>query len=220
MHSNNKNRPPYLSLSDSFSRELQQLKSNLRELSHGKPTKQILITSSRPGEGKTLAAISIAKTLAEGENIKVLLIDINFKSPVLHEVFNTAQSPGLADMVIGQTERENYCVNTSIPNLDLLPIGSPQSNTSWLYAANNFSTSLNSLTEYYDYIVADTNSFLGTSEVSMICPFFDTVLLVIECESTKWQVVKTTADKIENAGGNLLGTIMNRRKFYIPRFFY
>jgi capsular exopolysaccharide synthesis family protein len=210
---------PYLKLSQSFAGALSQLKSSLIEAANGKTIKSIMVTSSKPREGKTLAAISIAKTLAKGQEVKVLLIDVNFKSPMLHEVFNTPKQPGLSDMVLNQASKEETCFATSITNLDVLANGQQQ-NTEWVFDSNNFAKSLNALSQDYDYIVVDTNSLLGSSEASLICPLFDAILLVVECEVTKWQVANAAAEKINKAGGNLLGTVMNRRKFYLPRFFY
>ena len=217
---NTQNDNHYLKLTESFAGALSQLKSSLIEAANGKTIKSIMITSAKSGEGKTLAAISIAKTLAKGKEAKVLLIDVNFTSGHLHEIFNTPQQPGLADMVLNQASREQTCFATPIDNLDILANGQQQQSTTWVFDSDNFANSLNALAEHYDYIVADTNSMLGTSEAGLICPFFDAILLVVECEVTKWQVANTAAEKINNAGGNLLGTVMNRRKFYIPRFFY
>lgn len=210
----------YLELTESFSASLSQLKSNLIEAADGQPLKLLMVTSSKPGEGKTLGAISIAKTLAQGNNVKVLLIDVNFKSPKLHQIFDIPAHPGLADVVLNQAQRQDACVTTEINNLDVMPIGTSQPNANWLFDSELFAQQLKALAADYDYVIVDTNSFLGTSEVSLICPLFDAILLVVQCEVTKWQVAKITADKIKNARGKLLGTVMNRRKFYIPRFFY
>ncbi len=220
MNSEIKNENHYLTLSRSFSSELNQLKSNLIEAAEGKQVKLMMVTSSKSGEGKTLSAINIAKTLAGSKGVRVLIIDANFRSPKLHEIFDTPQQPGLADIVLEQSSFKDCCHPTKIDNLDVLSNGTPQNNNSWLCDSESFENTLNSLSTEYDYIVVDTNSFLGSSEMSLICHLFDAVLLVIECEMTKWQIADTTAEKIKKAGGNLLGTIMNRRKLYIPRFFY
>lgn len=210
----------YLKLTESFVGELSQLKSRLIEVGGGKTIKSIMVTSAKSGEGKTLAAISIAKTLANGKDVKVLLIDVNFSAPMLHEVFAVPQQPGLSDMVLNQASRQNTCLKTSIANLEVLTNGERQQNTTWVFDSDNFAKSLESLAQHYDHIVVDASSLLNDSEASLVCSMFDAVLLVMECEVTKWQVANTAAEKIKKAGGNLLGTVMNRRKFYIPRFFY
>lgn len=210
----------YLGLAECFHNDLNNLKSNIYEAACGAESKLLMVTSSKPGEGKTLASICMAKTLAEEGSVKVLLLDVNIKEPILHKVFNTPREPGLSEMVLDNATIEQTCRPTAIPNVDVLSTGSLQANTSWMFDSNQFAGSLQALSQHYDYIIADTHSFLSTSEVSLVCPLFDAILLVVECENTKWQVAKITAEKISKAGGKLLGTVMNRRKFYIPRFFY
>jgi len=70
------------------------------------------------------------------------------------------------------------------------------------------------------FVIVDGSSVLGSSDVSLIADSFDAVAIVVQCEKTKWEVLQMTAKKIETSGGNLLGVILNSRKYYIPKFLY
>lgn len=210
----------YLALASKFSNELRLLESSLIEINQGKMLKSFCITSSKQGEGKTLIALSFAKKLAEQDKQKVLLIDGNSERPVLHDVFEKPLAPGLCELANEMATSEEAIHTTSIENLDFLSFGISQRKLSHNMRSEQYKTLIASLSDNYDYIIMDTNAVLGSSEVSMVCPLFDATLLVVECESTKRQVVKTAADKIIASGGKLLGTVMNKRRFYIPRFFY
>ena len=210
----------FIELADSFRNELKLLESNLMEAFDGKPLQTLLITSSKSGEGKTLAAVSLARKFAIENKYKVLLIDSNIPSPNLHNIFDIEQQPGLAELLNSQDELANVCHKTDNQYLDVMPLGLPKGNMSHIIKDGKFEQLINQLKETYDYILVDTTFVLGTSEVSLICSLFDATLLVVECETTKWQVVKTAADKLKSANGNLIGTILNRRQFYIPQFFY
>ena len=48
----------------------------------------------------------------------------------------------------------------------------------------------------------------------------DGVILVVEAECTRWQIVQQTKENIEIRGGKVLGVILNKRRFYIPKFVY
>jgi len=48
----------------------------------------------------------------------------------------------------------------------------------------------------------------------------DGVVVVVEAEKTRWQVVENLKQKIENRGGNILGIVFNKRRFYIPDSIY
>jgi Mrp family chromosome partitioning ATPase len=48
----------------------------------------------------------------------------------------------------------------------------------------------------------------------------DGVVLVVEAEKTRWQVVENLKEKIQNVGGNIIGVVFNKRRFYIPEALY
>ncbi|MFY8350753.1 CpsD/CapB family tyrosine-protein kinase [Pseudoalteromonas sp. SSM20] len=210
----------YISLADSFKNELTLLESNLMEASDGERVQSILVTSSKSGEGKTLSAISLSRKLALENNYKVLLIDSNIQSPQLHEIFELPLQPGLSECLNDSVNIKQACHTSDNSNLDIMPLGRPKGHISQIIKDNKLNNLITELKSQYDYIIVDTTYVLGTSEVSLICGVFDAILLVVECEATKWQVVKTAADKLTSSHGKLIGTILNRRQFYIPQIFY
>lgn len=210
----------YLDLADSFKRELSLLESNLVEASAGKRIKTILVTSAKQGEGKTLAAISMAKKLAEQDNLRVLLLDGSLYNPMLHTAFSMEPSPGFAELADKQVTLEQAIRATSINNLSLLSVGEFGEHTNHKIRDFHYQDFLKQVSQDYDYVIADSGAVLGSSEVILLCSIFDATLMVVECENEKYQLVKSASDKIIAAGGNFLGTIMNRRKFYIPKLFY
>lgn len=60
--------------------------------------RSIAVTSSLPGEGKTLIALNLAASFAE-EGRHVLLVDFDLRAGRLHSVFGVAREPGLVDFL-------------------------------------------------------------------------------------------------------------------------
>ena len=50
--------------------------------------------------------------------------------------------------------------------------------------------------------------------------FVDGVVLVVQAERTKREVVQRSMESIANFQGNILGVVLNRKKYYIPEFLY
>jgi Mrp family chromosome partitioning ATPase len=48
----------------------------------------------------------------------------------------------------------------------------------------------------------------------------DAVILVIEAEKTRWEVARKAKEELEKAGATILGAVLNKRKYYIPRSIY
>lgn len=198
-------------------RELGSAEGNLHHAA--RDAKTIYVTSCFHGEGKTTAAVSLALALAEQSTRKVLLIDGNTHSPQLHVLFGTEASPGLSDFNENDMDISSLLRETVYPRLTLMTLGDPKELGD---AVEKKVRLLNSfgLRERFDYILVDGHSALGSSHVPLIAQYFDGLVLAVECEKTKWEVVQQVREKIEQVGGKVIGVVLNKRKYYIPKLFY
>ena len=48
----------------------------------------------------------------------------------------------------------------------------------------------------------------------------DEVILVVEAERERMEVIKSTQEILAEAKANLTGIILNKRNFYIPKWLY
>ena len=200
--------------------ELAKIHGNLLSATEGKEINSLLITSCHAGEGKTVSAISIAYSISKLARLRVLLIDGNASSPALHTLFGLHASPGLTDIVFGSASAGDSIKETGFFNISLLPYGSRVDSSLALYRSPNFASTIESVRTNFDLIVFDGPSLLVSSDASFASRLFDGVVLVIACEDTKWEVAQHVKEKIDSVGGNIVGTILNRRKYYIPFMFY
>ncbi|NQT92509.1 MAG: CpsD/CapB family tyrosine-protein kinase [Lentisphaerae bacterium] len=199
--------------------ELAGIAGNLLSAAKGREVKTVFVTSSRNSEGKTTAAIALAQSLAANGRNKVLLIDANLRSPRLHELFEVAGSPGLTDLFLGNGDESQVMRDTEYGGLTVLPYGSGASSVD-AFKPEVLSQGLANLKSKFDYIVCDGDSVIPSSDAAMVAKHFDGIVFVVECEKTKWELLQAATEKIENIGGNILGVVLNKRRFYIPRGLY
>ncbi len=198
--------------------EFRALSGNLLSASQGELPKTVLIASGRAGEGRTTTAIAVAHTLATESNARVLLVDADTESPSLHECFELEQTPGLsASLAGGETDA---IVKSGIDRLDVLPAGEALDKTARAFSSGGVVNLLQEWSEHYDHIILDSSPVLTTSVPTSLAPHVDGILLVAACEGTKWQVLETAQGKLLGAGGKVLGVILNKRRYYIPKFLY
>ena len=57
-------------------------------------------------------------------------------------------------------------------------------------------------------------------QVNHIAALLDGVVMVLSCEETRWEVAQNMKSRLEASGANILGVIMNKRRYYIPRLLY
>ena len=158
------------------------------------------------------------------DNAEVLLIDGSIDSPKLHERFRTNKSPGLSESLCGDFSLDDIVQKTTHNKLSLITCGlsrprkrSPISSRLGNEKLNELLTK--ALTQF-DYVVFDGHSLLNSPRAVGIAHHFDGMILVVECERTKWEVVQMASDKAQSIGANVLAVVLNRRKHYIPKFLY
>jgi Mrp family chromosome partitioning ATPase len=53
-----------------------------------------------------------------------------------------------------------------------------------------------------------------------IAALMDGVVLVVEAEKTRWEVANKVREALVQADANVLGVILNKRRFHIPEWLY
>ncbi len=76
------------------------------------------------------------------------------------------------------------------------------------------------LKQEFDLILIDSPSGDVSTDAFALSPKVDGVILIVEAENTRWPVANDVKERIIKHGGNVLGVILNKRKYYIPEFIY
>jgi len=195
---------------------LTSLQGSLLSAANGKGIRSLLVTSGRDQEGKSTVAIGLAAALARQANARVLLVDGNFRRPALAGLFGLPAAPGLCEFLTGASE-EQVIHKTDEPRLSLLTSGGSGSIAELL---PKLPERLGALHEGFDYVIFDGDSTLTSSEAALLAQHVDGVVLVAECEQTKWEIIALCKEKLARLGGQVLGVVLNKRQFYIPGALY
>ena len=195
---------------------LTSLQGSLLSAANGKGMKSLLVTSGRNQEGKSTVAIGLAVALARQANAKVLLVDANFRNPALAGQFGLSAAPGFCEFLNG-SPAEQVIQKTEEPRLSLLSTGGSGSIAELL---TKLPERLGELYGGADYVVFDGDSTLTSSEAALLAKHVDGVVLVAECEQTKWEILALCKEKLASLGGQVLGVVLNKRQYYIPGALY
>jgi capsular exopolysaccharide synthesis family protein len=182
--------------------------------------RSILVTSCNRQEGKTVTAIALASALARQADAQVLLIDGNHANPCIHRHFNLSPEAGLSEYLSATADLDDVICATADPCLKVITLGKPTAPLANLVRIDGAGNRLTSLREKFDYVVCDGSSVLEEADLVSIARRFDGVLLVVECERTRWEVAQTAKEQLTKAGGKLIGATLNKRRYYIPHAIY
>ncbi len=180
----------------------------------------ILFASSVEGEGTTTVLAEYATTMARSIDKGALIVDANLRTPSLHDVFGVSNDYGLADVIRDGTD-PNRAIHTIIDRtLSLLPAGNISSSPTSLLTSGRITRFLDSVKEQYGTILIDAPPILPYAEALHLAATADGVVFVVESERTKREIVGRAKDSLSGAGANILGVVMNHRRFVIPEFLY
>jgi polysaccharide biosynthesis transport protein len=168
--------------------------------------KSIVIASASPNDGKSMTAANFAITLAQA-GARVLLIDADLRRGALHDHFSVAANPGLAEVLAGQCDWFTAVVQTSIPNLHLLPCGTTPRHSHNLFAtAGKF---LAEIAGHYDYYIFDTAPVMVADDVLSLAPNVDGLLMVVRAGFTSGRIAHAALDLLQLRRVNVMGLVFN-----------
>lgn len=174
----------------------------------GKKPKTIVVTSSNPGEGKSVTASNLALTLA-GAGSRVLLVDADVRKGGLHRLFGTEERPGVHEALAGAVPWSETVRNTHVATLSFIPRGRASGNAGELFVSKNTDAFLRGAAEGYDYVILDTAPVMAADDVTSLAPRVDGVIFIIRAEETSARVAQAALDQLYQRQASVLGIVFN-----------
>jgi len=147
----------------------------------------IMITSARPGEGKTFTSINLALAFASERDVKALLVDVDTQHPGLPKIFEIPGDKGIVDVLAGNLELSEVLIQTNLPNLMLLPAGRGGPHVPELLSSREMGALLVELTQRLPdrFIIIDTPPCMASSDAAALAPLVGQIVFVVEAHSTQ-----------------------------------
>ena len=212
-------KPDTLIKSSGNVKQLNNLEQQLSLFIQNKKFKVFHFTSSHEKEGVSSVVAGLAQIMARKElTNRILVIDANVHSPVLHTLFNTPQQPGLKDLLNDISSSVIHPIQAGI--LDIMPCGAGDIDLSITARQEKLITLMTSLRSEYDCIIIDSPPLLTSSEALSFALVSDVTMLVIQAKRTLWEVARKSKMYLEQNGCLVGGVILNRVEHVIPEWIY
>jgi capsular exopolysaccharide synthesis family protein len=190
---------------------LNQLHANLVLANQERPPKVLVFTSPLPGEGKTLSIINFALTLA-GRDLRVLLIDADFRRGLVNEVFGCARASGFAELLAGSTRFEDAAHRVAVGEtgaLVILPAGALPSNQRQMMTIERVREVLEALAPEFDVVLLDSPPVNLLADAALLGSAADAVVLVVRAGHTRVDAVRFAMEQLTAARAPVIGTLLN-----------
>jgi len=183
------------------------------------PHKILLITSTLPGEGKTTVAVNMA--LAHAQTKRTLLIDCDMRRSQAARALGLATGlKGLTNLVAGNAEIDECVYPVRESKLMVMPMGDMPPNPLELLLSQRFKEALKALSEDYEMVIIDSPPVELVSEALVLAPLATSVAFVVKAMSTPAPLARKSIARIQRAGGNILGVVVNQLDFKHAQRYY
>jgi polysaccharide biosynthesis transport protein len=174
----------------------------------GSPPKTILLTSGRPGEGKTTTTVNTAMSLAQ-LGASVLIIDADLRKPATHKGLNVMNDWGLSTYLSRNAELDGLIQKLKIPNLSLLSCGPIPPNPAELISSDKMKTLLKMAAERYDHVLIDSPPLLYVTDSVILSTLVDGVILVVHGGKSARDGVRQSRNMLTSVGAKIFGVVLN-----------
>jgi Mrp family chromosome partitioning ATPase len=156
-----------------------------------------MVVAPHSGTGNTTTAALLAETLANVKKRRVLIIDSNFRTPSLNMVFQVKNDGGFIEAASDGLLSISFAEVLEGDVIDQL---------------------IANLKEKFDFIIFDAAPVVEFPDAFALASKVDSIILVAQSEKTSIEDAQRAKLNLEQAGGRILGVVLNRQRDYTPSF--
>jgi protein-tyrosine kinase len=160
----------------------------------------LLVTSARPGEGKSFMSTNLAGSIARQGDHHVLLVDADSKRDSICYNLGLAQARGLLDLAANpKLDPAPLIVKTPIERLSILPVGRERERSAELFSTKEMTRLIQSLGRRYAdrLLILDAPPCLSTSDPAVLAQVVGQILFVVEADRTQRDEIEASLDLIQ-----------------------
>lgn len=201
--------------SETIATELGYLWANLLQRGCLESHRCIGLCAIGDNEGANTLAVNLALFLG-GKGKKVALVEASLRAPAMADIFQTTNTPGLADVLQQTAELPDVFRLQVAPGIDLIPAGETQ-DPFWNFTTAGFGDVTRDLLAGHDLCIVDVPALNHAPEASLVVRSLSAIILVLEANRHSAEVVRRNIEWLRSLGTPFLGVVMTELVHEIPR---
>jgi len=191
-----------------LSEEYRTLRARIQSLRRTRELRSIVITSTRPGEGKTTTAANLALGFGLEREGGTCLVDADLRTPRVHQAFRAAGPYGLAEVLEGDAKLEEALVAVPDTRLMVLPVRALPTAPSELLASRAMRALVAELHTRFDTVIFDAPPVLGLPDTVTLVDLCDAALFVVGAGAVPREEIESALERLD--ASKVVGIVLNR----------
>ena len=184
-----------------------QIRTTLMFSGPAEQRKSILVTSPMPEDGRTSVSLNLAHAIVSGGK-RVLVVDANFRQPMIRKLFPMCPEGGLSSALVGQADWREL-VHEIEPNLDVMASGPIPPNPAELLGSDQMRQKIAEFCEDYDQVIFDGSPCLVVSDSAVLSTMVDGTILTVRAGVNTYGIVQRSKDSLIKLGTHIFGVVLN-----------
>jgi polysaccharide biosynthesis transport protein len=198
------------------------LRTNLQVLLLDLERPVIVVTSARPGEGKTSTSCGIASSFAAAGE-RIVIIDADLRHPDIHHRFPVENTIGLSEVLAGRATLADAVAPHALPSgdrLHVLPTGRALQRPAELLGSDRMAHVVEALSREADLVIIDSPPVLPVADTLALANLASGVLLVAEVQRTSYAELERAKEMLTRNRSRILGVVLNKQRTFEPGYGY
>lgn len=175
---------------------------------HGVP-RSLMVTSTRPAEGKSTTALALATLLGRARR-RVVLIDGDMRSPSIHRLIGVGHENGLSNYLSGSDAVEPLLQQAPEFGLVIVTAGPVPPNAAELLTSGRLKKFIDELLERFDHVVIDSPPVMGLADAPLIASRVEGVVYIVESHGIRASLVATGINRLTSANVHIIGGVLTK----------
>lgn len=195
------------------------IRSNLAfSTDHGMP-RTLMVTSTRPAEGKSTTSLALAMVLGRtGKN--VLLVDADMRSPSMNEFLGLPNHSGLSNFLTGDNDWKQLIQPSAVKGLSVLAAGPMPPSAAELLSSDRMLLLVEQLLKSFDHVVIDSPPVLGLADAPLLSRAVEGCIFVVEAEGVAIRGIMASLGRLQAVHAHVLGVVLSKLKNRHANFGY
>ncbi len=191
-----------------YSEAVRAVRTAFRYTNIDHPPKLVLVTSSLPGEGKTVLSLSLARSVARSGG-KALVVDCDLRRPGIARLTGCGLEHTLLDLFDG-AEPETLITRDNESGIDVVPAKVGTANPQDVLGSQRMQAFLQAMRARYDLVVLDAPPVLVVSDALVLSHIVDATLFLVRWEASPRKSVMQGLRMLRADGATVVGAVITR----------